>query len=593
MVFDSDLLSQFWLAVVAHLWQTTLVLLPLFLLARVMRNAPARMVNALWTIGLLKVFLPLALLLPVGRRTIVPLLERLMPFAFGGGAASVWLGRASAVLDPAVLAVSGHSNDHSLAAGLLGFLTIAWVGCVVYLAVRWVRLGRLAGSPGAMPLQASCKDLHGRVGSALSGTGIPQDAIRIAQGSAMPAVVGLFRPRIVISEVMAAELTAGELRAVLLHENEHRRRYDPLRSAIQQTVLAIFFYYPLLWALLRRLASTCEIACDEAAIGRGISPAAYARALARTVSIGLLPSYLPAGIGTSKPSLLNQRLSRLRENRRYTTMMKHRIALAAAILLVLAVSLIPLPPLAGTDGEGDQVLDPSPVSPKPPAVGEVPLVPAPPAEPAYEAVIEPPKLVPESYVLPVYPEAARKAGIEGEVILDVTVNANGSVGAVSVREGIPECPALDESAQEAVREWKFEPATKDGKPIEMTVGVPLRFRLDEEEKPLKADTMPELIQESILKPEYPEDARKAGISGTVILDVMVKQDGTAGEISVREGVADYPSLAEKAVEAVREWKFKPATKDGKPISMSVAIPVAFRLDDAKGDGSKSAVEPGE
>jgi hypothetical protein len=46
------LLEQFWLAIGAHLWQTTLVVLPLFLLARAMRNAPARLVNVLWSIGL-------------------------------------------------------------------------------------------------------------------------------------------------------------------------------------------------------------------------------------------------------------------------------------------------------------------------------------------------------------------------------------------------------------------------------------------------------------------------------------------------------------------------------------------------------------
>ena len=593
MVLNGHLLSQFWLAVVAHLWQTTLVLLLLFLLARAMRNAPARLVNALWTIGLLKVFLPLALLVPLARRTMLPLLAGLMPFTFGGGAASVWLGRATAVLDPTVLVVSGNSNDGRLEAGILGLLVVAWAGGIAYLAVRWVRLARSAGSRGAVPLQASSKNLRCRLGSALSGTGIPQDAIRIAPGSAMPAVVGLFRPRIMISEVIATDLTVGELRAILLHENEHRRRYDPVRSAIQRIALAIFFYYPLLWALLRRLASSCEITCDEAAIGRGISPAAYARALARTVSVGLLPSHLPVGIGTGTPSLLSQRLNRLRQNRRYTTMMRHRIVLAAAILFALTVSLVPLPPLAGTDGEENQALEAPPAVPKPPAVGEAPLEPAPPAEAADEELIEPPELVPESYVLPIYPEAARKAGIEGEVILDVTVKADGSVGAVSVKQGVPECPALDASAQEAVRKWTFEPATKDGKPVEMAVGVPLRFRLDDEENTPKADTMPELIQESILKPEYPEDARKAGISGTVILDVMVKQDGTAGEISVREGIAGYPSLAEKAMEAVRGWKFRPATKDGKPVDMSVAIPVAFRLDDSDCDRSKSSAEPSD
>jgi TonB family protein len=582
MIPDSSVLGEFWLAVAAHLWQTTLVLLPLFLLARAMRNAPARLVNGLWTIGLVKVFLPLAVVLPLARRTVLPLLERLMPFAFSAGASSVWLGRAYAVMDPTVLAVTGRSTDQKLGAALLGLLTVAWIGGVVYLGVRWIRLRQAGESREAVPA-AQVRDGSGvGVAEALQGTGVPQDIVRIVSGSAMPAVSGLLRRRIVISETMIAELTTPELRAVLLHENEHRRRFDPLRSVIQRCALAVFFYYPLLWVVLRRLAASCEIACDEAAVDGGVTPQAYARALARTVNIGLLPSCSPAGIGTPRSSLLHQRLSRLSHNRRYVTMMRHRLALGAAVMFVLAVSLVPLPPLAGTEEEAKAVKTPPPAE----KTTEVDI------EVSDEDLVQPPELVKESYVLPEYPEIARKKGIGGEVLLDVTVKVDGTVGAVVLKEGVPEYPAFDKNAEAAVRKWKFEPATEDGKPVEMTVTIPVKFRLDDKKKPLekkeiKADTMPELIKESLLKPVYPEDARKAGVSGKVILEVLVKKDGTAGTIKITEGIEGYPSLAESAIAAVGGWKFKPAIKDGKPIDMTIAIPVAFRLDDTKKSEAKT------
>ena len=151
MIPDSSMLGEFWLAVVAHLWQTTLVLLPLFILARAVRNAPARLANALWTIGLVKVFLPRAVVLPLARRTVFPFLERVMPFAFGSGASSVWLGRAYVVIDPTVLAISGRSNDLKLGAALLGLLTLAWIGGVVYLGIRWSRLRQTGASREAVP----------------------------------------------------------------------------------------------------------------------------------------------------------------------------------------------------------------------------------------------------------------------------------------------------------------------------------------------------------------------------------------------------------------------------------------------------------
>ena len=58
-------LRWFWIAVADHLWQTTLVLLVLLLLARVLRHGPARMLQALWWLGIVKLFLPLPWLGPI------------------------------------------------------------------------------------------------------------------------------------------------------------------------------------------------------------------------------------------------------------------------------------------------------------------------------------------------------------------------------------------------------------------------------------------------------------------------------------------------------------------------------------------------
>jgi Zn-dependent protease with chaperone function len=320
MIGDSQLLGRFWLAVIVHLWQTTLILVPLFFVARAMRNAPASLVNGLWTMGFVKVFVPLAVLLPAARRVLLPLLEQMLPSAFGPAGTSVWLERARVAIDPTVLAVSGNGDGLGLAPLLLRLVTVLWVGGMISLGVRWIRTGKAQPLDGAVGIREVAKVFRKRVLSALDGTGVPWDAILIVPGSAMPAVVGLVRRRIVISEAMIGELSEAELRAILLHENQHRRRWDPLRSLIQRCVLAVFFFYPLLWVVLGRLTSSTEIACDEAAIRGGIAPQAYARALARTVSMGLLPSHSPAGIGSRTSSLLHQRLSRLSNNRRYVTM---------------------------------------------------------------------------------------------------------------------------------------------------------------------------------------------------------------------------------------------------------------------------------
>jgi TonB family protein len=72
-----------------------------------------------------------------------------------------------------------------------------------------------------------------------------------------------------------------------------------------------------------------------------------------------------------------------------------------------------------------------------------------------------------------------------------------------------------------------------------------------------------------------DEARKAQLSGTVIVTLIVETDGTTSNIEVTKPLGK--GREEKAVEAVRQWKFKPATMAGKPVRARVNVEVAFRL----------------
>jgi periplasmic protein TonB len=76
-------------------------------------------------------------------------------------------------------------------------------------------------------------------------------------------------------------------------------------------------------------------------------------------------------------------------------------------------------------------------------------------------------------------------------------------------------------------------------------------------------------------PEYSTEARQAKYQGTVILSLIVGADGRPRGIKVARSLG--MGLDENAVEAVRQWRFEPATKDGKPVAVSVEVEVAFRL----------------
>lgn len=86
--------------------------------------------------------------------------------------------------------------------------------------------------------------------------------------------------------------------------------------------------------------------------------------------------------------------------------------------------------------------------------------------------ILPPRLLRE--VKPDYTEAARRAGIEGDVVLEIVVRRDGSVGPMRVIRSLPH--GLDRQAMAAVRQWRFEPATRLGSPVDVIVEVAVEFQ---------------------------------------------------------------------------------------------------------------------
>ena len=76
-------------------------------------------------------------------------------------------------------------------------------------------------------------------------------------------------------------------------------------------------------------------------------------------------------------------------------------------------------------------------------------------------------------------------------------------------------------------------------------------------------------------PEYSEEARKAKYQGTCILWLIVGPDGKPRDVKVARTLG--MGLDQKAIEAVRNWKFEPAMKDGKPVAVQINVEVNFRL----------------
>ena len=87
-----------------------------------------------------------------------------------------------------------------------------------------------------------------------------------------------------------------------------------------------------------------------------------------------------------------------------------------------------------------------------------------------------------------------------------------------------------------------------------------------------AEELPEVITK--INPTYPEIAREAGVDGTVLLQALVDKEGKVRDVKVAKSI---PMLDQSAVSAVKQWVFKPALSNNKPVAVWVAVPVRFTL----------------
>lgn len=86
-------------------------------------------------------------------------------------------------------------------------------------------------------------------------------------------------------------------------------------------------------------------------------------------------------------------------------------------------------------------------------------------------------------------------------------------------------------------------------------------------------TAPELLRE--VRPEYTEEARRLGLAGDVVLEIVVRQDGSVGDVRVMKGLG--AGLERRAIDAVRQWRFSPARRHGTPVDVVVEVAVEFKL----------------
>jgi beta-lactamase regulating signal transducer with metallopeptidase domain len=110
-------------------------------------------------------------------------------------------------------------------------------------------------------------------------------AVAWCERVAVPTVIGVFRPAILLPLSLATGLNADQLEMLLAHELAHIRRHDHLINLMQRLIEAVLFFHPAVWIVSRRLRVEREQCCDDLVVGSGVERVAYADSLLRMAEL--------------------------------------------------------------------------------------------------------------------------------------------------------------------------------------------------------------------------------------------------------------------------------------------------------------------
>jgi TonB family protein len=363
----------------------------------------------------------------------------------------------------------------------------------------------------------------------------------------MPMTWGAFRPHILLPR-SAENWSDSRLRVVLAHELAHVQRMDWLIQMGVQLVCSIYWFNPLFWMAANRVYRESELACDDAVLRLGVDSRDYASHLL-DIAQSLRRTQTGWAVAIARPSDLEKRFAALLQAK----MNREAISPGRVAFIALA-TLGVLVPFAAI-----QVSHAA-------------------SAPNLSAVVAP--AVDQYTSPPLYSDEARSLGVEGKVVLEVTVGVDGKPRDLQVTRGLGF--GLDQNALVAVRDWHFVPGRRNGRSVESSIRVEVEFNLKTAElnESIANDmatrigpgvTPPQVVYRS--DPVSPANGQSVTPGGGVVLDAIIPEDGIPRVIRVIRSL-DWQS-DESAINALKQWRFSPAMKDGIPVKVRMNVAVEF------------------
>ena len=276
----------------------------------------------------------------------------------------------------------------------------------------------------------------------------------------VPMTMGLLRHVILLPEDMPSRVSAFDLQTVIAHEMAHIQRNDFLKNLGCEVLALPVSYHPFLYRTREHLMETREIACDTmAAAMQGRRQ--YLQSLLRLASLLVteMPARVPHAIGIFDNNTLERRLMHLTNNPSHIAGTRRLAAIAAAAAFPLAAcgSAYALAMHVNATESGSFGISAS--------TSSTPTVQVTAREMEANVI---------SKQVPKYPADAKRAGIQGKVVLGAVINEKGEVERLKVVSGPKQ---LRQSALDAVQQWKYKPYLVNGKPVAVRTTINVTYTL--------------------------------------------------------------------------------------------------------------------
>ncbi len=210
---------------------------------------------------------------------------------------AIWLSALLAIV--ALPLLRGLWTPEATRSGSASFISVSgsWARDLFY---GWMALSTLAlirvgmGIWNVHKLRRNCEpvdvaELDPAVQQTLKSSRGPRKVeLAISSRVSVPAVIGFFKPVILLPAWALAELSAEQLNTVLMHELAHLRRWDDWTNLGQKLMRAVFFFHPAIWWIDHQLSLEREMACDEFVLSSTRNPRAYAACLVSLAEKSLL-----------------------------------------------------------------------------------------------------------------------------------------------------------------------------------------------------------------------------------------------------------------------------------------------------------------